>query len=31
MGRLARIWLDEIGNGDPALNHSNVYETLLAA
>ena len=29
MGRLARIWLDEIGNGDPALNHSNVYETLL--
>jgi hypothetical protein len=29
MGRLARIWLDEIGNGQPELNHSNVYETLL--
>jgi hypothetical protein len=29
MGRLARIWLDEVGNGRPELNHSNVYETLL--
>lgn len=26
---LFEIWMDEIGNGDPAQNHANVYETLM--
>jgi len=28
---LFEIWSDEIGNGDPALHHANLYTTLLAS
>lgn len=28
---LFEIWSDEIGNGDPALNHSNLYTSLLSS
>src|SRR5680860_151850 len=26
---LFHVWMDEVGNGDPRLNHSNVYTDLL--
>lgn len=29
-GYLTRIWIDEVGGGDPAQNHSNIYTALLA-
>lgn len=28
-GTLFQIWQDEIGGGDPALNHANIYDSLL--
>ena len=28
-GLLFRIWMDELGNGDPAQNHANVYTDLM--
>lgn len=29
-GLLTRIWLDEVGGGDPVQNHANIYTALLA-
>ncbi|HEV7824590.1 MAG TPA: LodA/GoxA family CTQ-dependent oxidase [Mycobacteriales bacterium] len=30
-GFLAQIWIDEVGGGDPAQNHANIYTALLGS